>query len=180
MDRAIVPDAPIDSVVRLRAVVAYLGERAQHGWWQSAFLSPAGRGFLTAAFVKTLPLAQCSGATAAAARAHDLGIGVGQVHHLFRLPEALEQAIFRAMYEPAVVRRIFAELVDRTAALTALRTVAEMSAFNGALSNVAGPTWVGDAHAVYASEVWARVAMLYMHGFETGVQVYPYFSDRAP
>ena len=57
---------PIESLIRLRLAVGYLGEQHQAGWWQSSFLSSAGRTFLTFSFAKTLPLAQYSGVTAAA------------------------------------------------------------------------------------------------------------------
>lgn len=59
------------SLAQLWAAVGFLGERDQHGWWQSTFLSAGSKPFLAPVFGRTLALAQCAGATRAAAIVHD-------------------------------------------------------------------------------------------------------------
>lgn len=172
---------PIESLIRLRLAVGYLGEQHQAGWWQSSFLSSAGRTFLTFSFAKTLPLAQYSGVTAAAARVHDERIGVGQhVYHLFRLPEALEQAAFRAMHDAELVAQIVPVIANRDAALAHLAAGAGRVSSGRAADGIVGPTWVATTQDVYGDDAWGRVAALYLHGFRSGERVYPYFSDRSP
>ena len=173
--------ASIELLVSLRFTVGYLGERGQAGWWRSSFLSPEGRSFLNYAFVKTRPLAQYSGVTAAAARAHDERIGVGQhVYHLFRLPEALEQAAFRAMHDADLVAQFLPCVASREAAEEYLAVNAGEVSRRGDAHDVVGPIWVAATQGVYGSEAWARVAAVYLRGFRTGESVFPYFADRSP
>lgn len=171
----------VATLVTLRSVVGYLGEARQAGWWQSSFLSSAGRSFLAYAFVKTLPLAQYSGVTAAAARVHDERIGVGQhVYHLFRLPEALEQAAFRAMHDADLAAQLLPIIADRETAMDSLAGTAGDAALRSSANDFVGPTWMATTQGVYGNDAWAQVAALYLHGFRTGERVYPYFSDRSP
>ena len=85
-------------LAKMRAVVGYLGERNQSGWWQSSFFAPGSQAFLAPVFGRTRLLAQCTGVAQAAAVVHDERIGVGDVYHLFRLPEDIEQALHRALH----------------------------------------------------------------------------------
>ena len=77
----------------LRVCVAFLGEKEQTNWWSSSFLSKSGETFLSPAFPKTAALARVNGASAAAQIVHDEHIGIGDVYHLFRLPENIEHDI---------------------------------------------------------------------------------------
>ncbi len=157
----------------LRAVVGYLGESNQHNWWPSSFFAPTSHAFLTPVFTRTPVLAQCTGATSAAALVHDRLIGVGRVYHLFRLPEDLEQAIHRALYDPDLCARIMALTANKDAALTHLRTTAAT-----AVSLAVGPTFVGDAMTLRSPDAWSKAAAYYLHAFEQNTQIYPYFVDR--
>jgi hypothetical protein len=66
----------------LRAVVGYLAEQ-QNSWVASQFFGPRALAFLTPVFARTAFQAQYQGATAALARLHDEGIGIGATSHLF-------------------------------------------------------------------------------------------------
>jgi hypothetical protein len=46
---------------------------------------------------------QCNGETHAAALVHDERIGVGNVYHLFRLPEEMEQGIHQKLHDNGLV-----------------------------------------------------------------------------
>ncbi len=85
------------SIAQLRSCVAFLGEKENHNWWSSSFLSKSGGAFLTPVFPKTSLLARVNGAGAGARLVHDEHIGVGDVYHLFRLPENIEHEISQAL-----------------------------------------------------------------------------------
>lgn len=163
----------VATLATLRAVVGYLGEREQHGWWQSSFFSAASRSFLAPLFARTVVVAQCSGAGRAAALKHDAHIGVGHVYHLFRLPEDLEQALHHALHDPAVGQQIARLVADHDAALAHLRAEAGAASGEGI-----GPTQVGAADAVRERRAWRSVAAQYAQAFTVGAPVYPYFAAR--
>lgn len=83
----------IHEIAKLRTCVAFLGEKEQNNWWPCSFLSSSGAAFLTPVFPKTSLLARVNGASTAAQVIHDEYIGVGNVYHLFRLPENIEREI---------------------------------------------------------------------------------------
>ena len=86
----------IEHVASLRTVVGYLGEREQYAWWQCSFFGPGSKTFLAPVFGRTQVLAQAPG-HARRPLIHDERIGVGEVYHLFRLPEDMEQGIHRGV-----------------------------------------------------------------------------------
>lgn len=160
-------------VATLRAAVGLLGEKGQAGWWPSAFFAPGSNAFLSPVFPRTELIAQCSGVTGAAAKVHDERIGVGQVYHLFRLPEDLEQAIHRIMHESDVAKRIKQHLGTGDAALQFLRG----SGGTGSEKAI-GPTRVAGITSLREPLVWHDVAATYADGFESRTEIYPYFTDR--
>ena len=162
----------LNLLATLRIIVGYLGERERFGWWPSAFFAPGSATFLAPLFARTQLLARCNGVTQAAALVHDDRIGVGQVYHLFRLPEDVEQGIHRLLSDEAVCQRVEALLAGQTTALTALRRMASQP---GA-ENI-GPTRIGSIDDLRAQEAWQAAAAHYLHAFEHGGQVFPYFMD---
>ena len=164
----------VATLAHLRAIVGFLGERDQSGWWPSAFLSAGNRPFLAPVFGRTLVLAQCAGVTRAAALAHDARIGVGRVFHLFRLPEDVEQRVHHALHDPVVGQQITANTASVDAALAALRDAAHT-----ALGGGVGPTQVGALADLATPALWRMVAAQYAHAFAAQTQVYPYVTERA-
>ncbi len=164
----------IQIITTLRAVVGYLGERDQAGWWSSTFFAPGSNAFLAPVFARTQMLAQCTAVTRAAAVVHDERIGVGHVYHLFRLPEDVEQRIHAALHEQELTCAIGEAVSSRDSALGYLRGQARSSG-----SASVGPTRVGDLQDLRGTERWREVAAEYLRGVEAGVEVYPYFADRA-
>ncbi len=153
-------------------MIGYLGEKDQYGWWQSSFFIPASDAFLEPVFTRTKLLAKCNGVTAAAAIVHDERIGVGNVYHLFRLPEEMEQAIHRLLYDADVTKRI---VVLTTAKDNALDFVRKQSLLPKQ-SNI-GPTWMGKTSSIYDDQVWQKVIGNYLSAFKHNKEIYPYFSD---
>lgn len=164
----------LTTLAQLRAAVGYLGERDQHGWWQSMFLSAGSTPFLAPVFGRTLVLARCAGTTQAAVLLHDERIGVGRVFHLFRLPEDMEQGIHHALRDPAVAPQIAATIASPDAALAYLQAEARSATGSGV-----GPTQVGAKTELYERKPWRTVAAHYAHAFRAQAQVYPYFTERA-
>lgn len=83
----------LTTITTLRTAVGVLCERAEFGYCSSKFSSTEAEAFLSPVFPRARFLACLTGVTAAAARAHDARIGIGNVYHLFRLPEDVEQGI---------------------------------------------------------------------------------------
>lgn len=162
---------PIENLATLRILVGYLGEREQFAWWPSAFFASGSDAFLTPLFARTRLLAQCNGVTQAAALVHDERIGVGQVYHLFRLPEDVEQGIHLALQDPSRGARLKASIGSQETARAHLRE------FVKAQHDVSiGPVLVGRAGELRTAEMLGVVAFHYHHGFTTGVQTFSYFS----
>ena len=86
-------------LLELRLLIAFLGERSQFAWWASSFFDNTSKPFLEPVFGKTAKLTQYHGAVEAARRVHDEHIGVGEVFHLFRMPEENEEDLHAAMRE---------------------------------------------------------------------------------
>lgn len=160
-----------ESVVSLRLVVGFLGEKGQAGWWTSSFLDPSARPFLLPVFPKTILLARCRGVTEAAARVHDERIGVGSVFHLFRLPEDLEQSIHRFLEGPETTRRLADTVSDARAAMAYLESLASSKIPSGS-----GPVRAGTSADLGTATIWGTVAGCYLSGFQRSVEVFPYFS----
>src|SRR5947209_19741583 len=83
----------IATILRLRLLVAFLGEKKQHGWWDTSFLDPTGRRFLETTFPRTAFEAAVRCASEAARLVHDAQIGRVGAFHLFRLTVEAEDAI---------------------------------------------------------------------------------------
>jgi HD superfamily phosphohydrolase len=161
----------VEQLSMYRLVVGYLGEREQFGWWQSSFFTQGSDTFLSPLFSQTQLLAQCNGVTRAAALLHDERIGVGNVYHLFRLPEDMEQSIHQGLHNSAIEKNPKNIISNRDSALQYL---------GGQLSNqnfMPGPFRIGKIDALQNLKVWQQIAGLYRHAFENKLEIFPYFSD---
>ena len=164
----------IKNLAVYRIVIGYLGEREQFGWWQSSFFIHGSSAFLSPVFSRTQLLAQCNGVARAAALIHDERIGIGNVYHLFRLPEELEQGIHQALYEIQLGEKIQKTISNKVSALGFLRKNLIPQDKPGI-----GPTRVGDVHALRDHETWKVVAGLYFVSFEKQKEILPYFTNQA-
>jgi hypothetical protein len=158
------PDLAL-KLVTLRTDVAFLGEKDQQNWWPSSFLSNSGATFLNPVFPKTSMLARITGASAAAQVVHDKDIGIGDVFHLFRLPENIEHNIFQVLTtESSILDNISSE--DDTYA--SLKTLA-----NGDTIQGIGPLLLNQSEIDQASI--SQMAAAYLTGFKNNQAVYPYY-----
>jgi len=124
-------------------------------------------------FPRTQLLSQASGVTAAATILHDDHIGVGQVFHLFRLPEDLEQSLHRILNEPGTQSRIAQMVSSPEAALEGLKKIGSVG-----VKAAAGPVRAGDLEELRDSTAWTTVAAIYADALESNAQSFPYFADQ--
>ncbi|MCU0973136.1 MAG: BrxE family protein [Burkholderiales bacterium] len=164
--------APHLGIVELRLLVAFLGERAQYGWWNSAFFEPASRMFLEPIYPKTARLAQYHGAVEAAKRLHDERIGVGQVFHLFRLPEEMEQDLHARALELNGDARLWDALRTKDEAVNSLRSLAAK-----VQTAKEGPYLVGPIGDLASASLLSQLAGGYLAAFQTNVHAFPYLSQ---
>jgi hypothetical protein len=160
----------LDKYLMLRLVVGYLGEKSQFGWWTTSFFDSSSKLFLDPVFPKTRQLAQYQGVSEAARRLHDEFIGIGNVFHLFRLPEEIEQDLHREMQENRPGEHGCPELKSKDDAMHALSTLA-----GGIREAKEGPIAIGKISNIFTSAVLKGVAQSYLGAFEQGIRTYPYF-----
>ena len=153
-------------ILKLRRLVGFLGERAQFGWWPTAFYESSGRLFLEPIFSRTPPVAQYHGVVEAARRLHDEHLSVG-TYHLFRLPEEIEQDL-HALVQTAVEEWSPAALYrDKQTALTAL---ADMT--GAAKKGGVGPVSIGNVRDI--ADHLTEIASVYRSAFSSNARSFPY------
>ena len=158
----------LPTLLQMRMLVGFLGERAQCAWWPTAFYEASSTLFLEPVFSKTTRLAQYHGVLEAARRLHDDHLSVGS-YHLFRLPEEVEQDL-HAMMQSSVGTELAKQVPqDKDAALAALKTLA------GAIPPAAvGPTAAGNIDQLSAGETLKSIAGAYVSAFSQNAKTYPY------
>lgn len=157
------------NLVKLRTCVAFMGEKEQANWWPSSFLSRSGEAFLSPVFPKTAALARVNGASGAAQIPHDEHIGVGDVYHLFRLPENIEHDISQHLAKDGSVLELVA---NEATAMAGLVELAE-----GVSAIGVGPLLIEEN--TMDTTTLSHMASAYLKGFSTGEQVYPYYRSGA-
>jgi hypothetical protein len=162
----------LDKLATLRAVVGLLGEQAQSSYWSSSFFDAGSKSFLAPVFPRTQILAQYRGVTSAAAIVHDDRIGVGDVFHLFRLPEDMEQGLHAAAEGTAVP-----SITESTASReSALQFLTDYTGENREKSE--GPVKIGPLISIRDASVWKEAAAYYLAGIEANTDTFPFFSDK--
>lgn len=161
---------PLQHVLKLRLLVAFLGEKGQANWWDCGFLAPTGQRFLQETFPRTALEAGLRSTSQAARSLHDSRIGRVGVFHLFRLPVDREDILEAAIPQ--------LRTIDPTKLLASKEAaLAELAAMAKATSTPAtGPVRVGAASAVFTPKAFADMATHYHAAFAGGSQCFPYFS----
>lgn len=159
----------LQALLRLRVLVAYLGERGQHAWWSSMFLGVTGASVLSHPFPRTTHLAQYHGAVEAARKVHDELIGVGQVLHLFRASDEVEQDLHAMVLQggSSVLDVVAQGRDDALAQLVATGDVPSTSEV--------GPVLVGEPGELLVADAVRKTAGIYAAAFASGQRAYPYF-----
>lgn len=163
----------VEKIASLRLIIGYLGEKNQHNWWSSSFLTPSAKAYLAPIFPRTMLQAQHRGVSAAAALVHDEFIGVGSNYHLFRLPETVELELDRYFQSSSANEHVSVP-VDEQGALQALL---ELS--GDKMSTQEGPVLVDDYDAGRLSTLIQQTAGLYLSAFENSTKCYPFMREAA-
>lgn len=158
----------LPTLLQMRLLVGFLGERAQFAWWPTAFYEASSRLFLEPVFSKTSRLAQYHGVLEAARQLHDKHLSVGS-YHLFRLPEEVEQDL-HAIVQSSVGEELASRAPQsKEAALDALTRLAATSA-----TSSVGPTAVGSID-LDSTDTLKAIAAAYLLAFQLGsAKTYPY------
>lgn len=163
---------PTEDLTTLRALVGFLGESQQNGWWDTNFLSKTGLQFLDISFPRTAVAAGCVSVSEAAKKLHDERIGKGGVFHLFRLPSAFEERVHRHLLsvQPG---EILTTIESKETALSKLEELAESGC-----GTSEGPIHIGNADEILTGHAVSEMAMHYLYAFSKGVMTFPYFTER--
>ncbi|MCF8210601.1 MAG: BrxE family protein [Rhodoferax sp.] len=161
-------EAYLPTLLQMRLLVGFLGERAQSAWWSTAFYEASSKLFLEPVFSKTSRLAQYHGVLEAARRLHDEHLSVGS-YHLFRLPEEVEQDL-HALMQGRVGEDLANKLPkSKDAALDALKLLGLASS-----KSSEGPTAVGSIENLACADVLNVIAATYLSAFTQNAKSYPY------
>ena len=158
----------ISTLLQMRLLVGFLGERAQFGWWPTSFNEASSRLFLEPVFSKTSRLAQYHGVLEAARRLHDEHLSVGS-YHLFRLPEVIEQDLHALVLNPLGEELAGKNPLKKEEALEAMR---QLSANDAKASD--GPTAVGSIKDIDSPDTLKAIAGAYYSAFCRSAHAYPY------
>ena len=163
-------EAYLPTLLQMRLLVGFLGERAQFAWWPTAFYEGASRPFLEPVFSKTVRLAQYHGVLEAARRLHDEHLSVGS-YHLFRLPEEVEQDL-HVILQSGVGEELCSQLpLNKEAALESLKHLASTLQ-----SSKEGPIVVGSIKDIDSADVSQAIASAYLSAFMNSAKTYPYLA----
>ena len=156
------------TLLQLRLIVGFLGERSQFSWWTTSFFGDYSRRSLEFVAPKTSLLAQYHGVVEAARRHHDEHLNVGS-YHLFRLPEEIEQDLHTMMQSSVGADLAKQAPQERETALATLKSLAVT------ISSVAvGPTAIGRIDQLSAGETLKSIAGAYFSAFTQNAKTYPY------
>ena len=133
-------------------------------------MSSVAKPFLEPSFPRTWRVAQYTGVTEAARRVHDEHIGIGNVFHLFRLPEELERQLHAHMLANLADDGPFSQLNDREVAAQALGQFGSDKD-----CSQEGPTNVGNLGQIRDLGVVRVMVSQYRDSFRRGTKVFPYF-----
>ncbi len=155
----------------VRILVSALGEVTRPPWWRTSFLNETGLRFLERLYPRSVFSAALHAAGRAACRVHDLAIGRTGVHHLFRLPESIENQLreFVTNAEAGFQSSLRSDLGSVKHLLTRLK---ELTVPTVAASP--GPQRIGSASALGDSDTYRRIGAVYYQAFERGYQAFPY------
>ena len=158
----------LPTLLQMRLLVGFLGERAQCAWWPTAFYEASSKLVLEPVFSKTSRLAQYHGVLEAARRLHDEHLSVGS-YHLFRLPEEVEQDLHVAMQSGVGEELASQAPQSKEAALDALKQLASTGGTPGV-----GPMAIGGIKDLDSSDTLEAIAAAYLSAFTQDAKTYPY------
>ena len=163
------------TLLQLRLLVGFLGERPQCGWWPTSFFGDYSLRSLEFVTPRTPALAQYHGVVEAARRVHDEHLNVG-CYHLFRLPEEVEQDLHHLMRTETGRSLTVQATRDRDSSLA---LIGGLASTGEGFAAPAGPVCVGEIDPLDAAAVISVIASHYQHAFSQGGKAYPYLKGVA-
>jgi hypothetical protein len=157
------------SILRVRLLVAALGERVAPSWWRTEFLSPTGLRYVERIFPRNSFSAALQSATIAARRDHDASIGT-RSFHLFRLPAHRESQLIELL-------RAGHSSLDYQIPDTADQLIDALEAIAGNTTppTGSGPKSIGSAADISKPASVTTLAGMYAKAARSGKRTYPYF-----
>jgi hypothetical protein len=171
------PTTDVVPLLQLQIMVLALGEAHHAGWWRSQFLSPVGLSHLSYLYPRSNFGAAVRAASRAARAVHDASIGIGDVFHLFRLPQTLERRLDDVLRDSetelhvqfgATIRQK-QDLLDRLATLSEVSPDVQVQA---------GPRRLGTLRDLQRPSSVAAMSSLYCAAFQNGLRMFPYFDGE--
>ena len=160
-------NATIHELLKLRLLVAALGERLPQPWWRSQFLSPTGLRYMERIFPRRFAAAALESATVAACREHDANVGA-RSYHLFRFCPHLEDRLAKAVAEGALDSDILPETAPGLLAL-----ITQLGSDTD-LPSGTGPKSLGSVDDILKPSTLAKIAGLYARAAQDKSRIYPY------
>lgn len=149
--------------LRIRKLIIQLGE--MHQWWPTS-ISKEGEQFLNYVLPKTKSKAATQLATEVCRLEHDKHIGPSR-YHLFRLPQRIEEDIFRASKtEKFSTEKSEDQLLNELKELSSGIKV----------SSASGPLLVGSHIELQDVSVFQSIARHYYEAFKNNYKTYPYLN----
>lgn len=136
----------LDQILRLRLVVARLGESDLLSWWNSRYLGRAGQSILRPQFPRTLRLAQARSAFLVATERCRSVVEREGCHTFWSLPAALEIALegrLHRLSSPSAEWNAFFESLQGIGAITVFEAVQKLEILPPEMAESARPALPG-------------------------------------
>ena len=145
------------------------------GWWKTQFLSTTGLSYLSRLYPRSSFAAAVRSAGRAAKAIHDSSIGVGNVFHLFRLPQQHERHLEEFVRaHGADLQDVFTPMLSQREQL--LKALDDLGDTNS--HTALGPLRLGTLADLQTDGWTAACASAYANAFREGSKVFPYFEAR--
>ncbi|TVS20992.1 MAG: BrxE family protein [Planctomycetaceae bacterium] len=158
----------IEDLLRIRLLVAALGERLPTPWWRSQFLTTTGIRYMDRIFPRLSLVAALISTTLAARREHDTNLGI-QAYHLFRLPAHLEDQLMEFARNAALKASVISDSTDDL--------MTELQRFDPDAKHPfgSGPKVLGRIGELLNPHMLGCMASMYATAAREQTRVYPYF-----
>jgi len=163
----------LKTLVDLRIIVGYLGEKDQFNWWDSSFYSKSALAFLNPLFPRTSELARCRAVQNAASILHDKAIGIGEIYHLFRLPEHIETQIHTCLQNDDKIKKTINFCAEKSSVHSRLESIA-----SGSQTKSSGPISIGSLDFLEKGALTPLMASVYLDAFNENRKSYPYITSN--
>lgn len=158
----------IEDLLRIRLLVAALGERLPPPWWRSQFLTPTGLRYVERIFPRRPLAAALASATLAARREHDANLSI-QTYHLFRLPPHLEGQFAESVRDGAL------DVKDLPDSVEMLSEALERFDLGANCPTGSGPKSLGQINKLLNPDTLGWIASMYATAVREQTRAYPYF-----